>query len=53
MTLVSLDGDRSMSAYAFPRPLASFVKPRQKPAQDVGHIVVPPHLPVSVEALFR
>ena len=53
VTLQSLDGDRSTSAYTFPRPLASFVKPRQAPTLDPGDIVVPPHLPESVDSLFR
>ena len=51
--LVTLDGDRITSAYAFPRPLASFVKPRQEPTLDAQDIVVPPFLPEPVDTLFR
>ena len=53
VTLKSLDGDCSTSAYAFPRNLASLVKPRQAPTLDAGDIAVPPHLPESVGSLFR
>ncbi len=51
--LVSLDGDLSTRAYGFPRPAMSGVFPKQKQTLSADEIVVPPHMPEPVDALFR
>lgn len=52
-TLESLDGDLSACAYRFPRPHVSVGSPAQEPTLSAGEIVVPPHLPEPIDALFR
>ena len=51
--LMSLDGDVSTRAYGFPRPVMSGVFPKQEPTLSADDIVVTPHLPEPVDALFR
>ena len=53
ITLKSLEGDLSTRAYEFPRPLVSGVPPKQEPTLSADDIVVPPHMPSGVDALFR
>ena len=53
VTLVSLEGDRTTTAYAFPQPIVSVdaAPAIRNSARDA--IMVPPHLPNRVEWLFR
>ena len=52
--LVSLEGDLSTRAYGFPRPLISTgVSTKQKKTLSARDIVLPPYMPIPVDALFR